>query len=292
MNIISFDTEEWYIEKIYRGARKEKFLAFDSMLSNILDMLDECKIKATFFCVGQLAVDFPEVIKLIYSKGHEIGCHSNTHQWLNKMTPEEALNDTKTAIDCIEQLIGCKVKSYRAPAFSIGKNNKWALEILAECGIERDASIFPAARDFGGFEEFKTQEPTLISINGKKIKEFPITTTRLLSKEVAYSGGGYFRLFPYWFIQNEIRKAPYTMTYFHINDLLSEPRKMLTKVEYERYFKEPGTLINRSKRYVKTILGTGQAYSKLEKVIRNNDFVNLADADNVIDWQKVPHIQL
>lgn len=292
MNIISFDTEEWYIEKIYRGARNEKFQAFDSMLSNILNLLDERKIKATFFCVGQLAIDFPEVIKLIQSKGHEIGCHSNTHQWLNKMTPEEALNDTKTAIDCIEQLIGCKVKSYRAPAFSIGKNNKWALEILAECGIERDASIFPAARDFGGFQEFKTQEPTLITINRKQIKEFPITTTKLLGKDIAYSGGGYFRLFPYWFVQKEIRKAPYTMTYFHINDLLTEPRKMLTKEEYERYFKEPGTLINRSKRYVKTILGTGQAFSKLEKVIRNNEFVNLVEADHAIDWQKVPLIQL
>lgn len=292
MNIISFDTEEWYIEKIYKGARQYRYQAFDTMLGNILNLLDENKIKATFFCVGQLAVEFPEVIKRIHSKGHEIGCHSNTHQWLNKMTPELALQDTQTAVDCLEQLIGEKVKSYRAPAFSIGKNNQWALEILAECGIERDASVFPAARDFGGFKEFKTQEPTLITINGKQIKEFPITTTKLFGKDIAYSGGGYFRLFPYWFIQNEMKKVDYTMTYFHINDLLSESGKMLTREEYERYFKEPGTWINRFKRYVKTVLGTGQAYPKLEKIISNNQFVNLADADAIINWQNVPHIQL
>ena len=292
MNIISFDTEEWYIEKTYRGARQEKYRAYDTMLGNLLDLLDECNMKATFFCVGQLAVDFPHVIKRIQGKGHEIGCHSNTHQWLNKMPQDKVLEDTRNALDLLEQLTGEKVKSYRAPAFSIGKNNQWALEVLAECGIERDASIFPAARDFGGFQEFKTQEPTLITINGKRIKEFPITTTKIVGKDIAYSGGGYFRLFPYWFIQKQMNKARYTMTYFHINDLITEPRKMLSKEEYERYFKEPGTLINRLNRYIKTVLGTGQAYPKLEKLLRANNFMNLVDADTAIDWEKAPHVIL
>ena len=82
------------------------------------------------------------------------------------------------------------------------------------------------------------------------------------------------------------------MTYFHINDLLTEPRKILTKEEYERYFKEPGTPVNRFKRYIKSTLGTGQAYPKLEKLIKTNDFLNLDKADEVIDWNNAPHIIL
>ena len=292
MNIISFDTEEWFIEKHFHGGREEKYRAFDEMLNNLLQILDENNLQATFFCVGKLATEFPEIVKVIDSTGHEIGCHSNTHQWLNTMTDEELLEDTRTAVDSLEQLIGTKVKSYRAPAFSIGKNNKQALEILAECGIERDASIFPAARDFGGFAEFTSEEPTLITINGKQIKEFPITTTKVLGKRLAYTGGGYFRLFPYLFIQDRMDQAKYSMTYFHINDLISTSRKFPTREEYEQYYKEPGTLLNRGKRYLKTVIGTGSAYPKLQQLIQDNHFINLANADKLINWNNAPHITL
>lgn len=292
MNIITFDTEEWYIEKMYHGAREEKYRSFNLILDNLLELLSNKGFIATFFCVGRLADEFPSVIKKIDASGHEIGCHSDTHQWLNKMTDVEVYQDTHNAIDKLEQLIGKKVISYRAPAFSIGSNNKQVLEILAECGIKRDASIFPAARDFGGFAEFTSEEPTLITIGNKQIKEFPITTTTIFGKRLAYSGGGYFRLFPYSFIKNRMSQAEYTMTYFHINDLLSTSRKFQTRKEYERYYREKGTLINRGKRYLKTIVGTNTAYPKLQKLLQENSFVNLVEADNAIDWTNAPHITL
>ena len=142
MNILTFDIEEWYIEKEYGGDRTERYRQYDDYFARILGLLDRHGIKATFFCVGEMAIDFPNVVKQIAAKGHEVGCHSNTHQWLNKMTQQEALEDTRTAVDALEQCIGQKVTSYRAPAFSIGEKNKWAFEVLAECGIECDASIF------------------------------------------------------------------------------------------------------------------------------------------------------
>ena len=132
MNIITFDTEEWYIEKMYHGAREEKYRSFNLILDNLLELLSNKGFIATFFCVGRLADEFPSVIKKIDASGHEIGCHSDTHQWLNKMTDVEVYQDTHNAIDKLEQLIGKKVISYRAPAFSIGSNNKQVLEILAE----------------------------------------------------------------------------------------------------------------------------------------------------------------
>lgn len=288
MNILTFDIEEWYLEKVIHGDRKAKYAEFDTYLNKILGLLDKTSTKATFFCVGKMATDFPEVVKKIASQGHEIGCHSNTHIWLNKMTREEALEDTHSAVDSLEQLIGKKVLSYRAPAFSIGENNKWAFEVLAECGIERDASIFPAARDFGGFPSFGHKGPVLISHKGLQIKEFPICTASLLGKQVAFSGGGYFRFFPLWFVKNEMKKAPYSMCYFHIGDLLPETNGLMSRQDYEEYFKETGTLLNRYKRYFKSNFGKKNAWNKLEKLIKTQQFLNIEQANATIDWSKCP----
>lgn len=292
MNILTFDIEEWFIEKAFDGARKEKFEEFDLYLEKILNLLEETSTKATFFCVGKMATDFPNIIKKIAEQGYEIGCHSNVHTWLNKMTYEDVLQDTREAVDSLEQCVGKKVLSYRAPAFSIGENNKWAFDILAECGIERDASIFPAAREFGGFPSFGYKEPVLILHNGVNIKEFPICTTKLIGKELAYSGGGYFRFFPLWFIEKEIKKSTYSMCYFHIGDLISETRSLMTKEEYELKFKEKGTLINRLKRHVKINYGNKKSFSKLTKLIKNHQFVCLDEVDKQIDWTSCKQITI
>jgi polysaccharide deacetylase family protein (PEP-CTERM system associated) len=288
MNILTFDLEEWFIEKTYGGDRKERYVAFDKVLGRILDVLDEVNTKATFFCLGELVNDFPYVIKKIERRGHEIGCHSNKHFWLNKLTHKEVIEDTTNAIDNLEQCIGKKVLSYRAPAFSIGASNKWAFEVLSNCGIERDASVFPAVRDFGGFSSFgQMSSPILLSHKDTLIKEFPIVTTNIFGKMIAYSGGGYFRFFPFFFIQNELKKSAYSMSYFHIGDLLPNTQKLSTREEYETYFRENGSLKNRYIRYIKSNLGTKNAQSKLNKLLLSIDFINLEQADKMIDWSLV-----
>ena len=150
------------IVNLYHGARSGKYQEFDRYLKMILELLANRGIKATFFCLGKIASNFPEVIKQIVSHGHEIGCHSNEHIWLTKLTPQELKEDTHRAIAALQDITGNKVVSYRSPAFSIGERNKWVIEILAGEGIERDASIFPAKRDFGGFPQFPTDSPTII----------------------------------------------------------------------------------------------------------------------------------
>ena len=287
MNVITFDIEEWYA---YLGQGREA--EYDRYLDAILEKLDERTFRGTFFCVGEMGRLFPEVIRKIQVRGHEIGCHSNIHTWLNKMTEDECREDTRRAVDSLEQCIGEKVVSYRAPAFSIGESNKWAFEILAENGIERDASVFPAARDFGGFPRFGQKVPSLIEYNGICIKEYPICTARLADKEVAYSGGGFFRFFPLSYVKREIRKASYSMCYFHIGDLLPETSGVLSRQEYEDYFKEPGTLKARYLRYFKTNFGKKNALDKLMRLVSDVSFVNLEQADKQIDWTKAPKVVL
>ena len=292
MNIITFDIEEWYLEKMYFGNHADNYKKYDYYLNQILDSLDQRGFKGTFFCVGGMATDFPEVVKRIENRGHEIGCHSFKHVWLNKMSEEDVYCDTRDSIDALEQCIGKRVKSYRAPAFSIGKNNKWVFEILSECGIERDSSVFPAKRDFGGFSQFGQKLPTMTFYNMVKIKEFPISITTFWGKEVGYSGGGYFRFFPLSFVKKEMEKSDYTMTYFHIADLIPETYGLLNKENFESYFKISGTLKNRCLRYFKSNVGKKSAFDRLLKLIDTEHFVNLEQVDDLSDWENVPKVIL
>lgn len=290
MNILTFDIEEWYLEKMYFGDHAEKYKEFDRYLGEILDTLDERNLKGTFFCVGGLGREFPDVVKRIADRGHDVGCHSDVHTWLNKMTREECLADTRMAVDSLEQVIGKKVKNYRAPAFSIGASNKWAFEVLAECGIERDASVFPAVRDFGGFAEFGQKTPAIIRYNGIELKEFPICTAKLMGKEIAYSGGGYFRFFPLWYVKKEMASADYSMTYFHLGDFI--PQKMMSKEDFEEYFKTNGSLMNRYIRHFKRNVGVAGAYSKFQHLLQSKSFKNIEQAVSDIDWSKQPVVNL
>ena len=278
MNILTFDIEEWAIAKANGTGNPSLYSEYDSFLDKILDKLDERGIKATFFCLGMMAVDFSEIVKKIDSRGHEIGCHSNKHLWVNKMTEDEFLEDTRKATCSLEDCIGKKVLSYRAPAFSIGESNLWAFDVLAENGITRDASVFPAVRDFGGFPSFGEGEPVKIQRNGYEILEFPVSMSKIVGRDVAYSGGGYFRLFPEWYIEREMRRASYCMTYFHLNDIIPGTGKLMNRESYEAYFKEKGTLPNRLKRHLKSNIGRGGAMKKLFNLLEEFDFVSVEQA--------------
>lgn len=292
MNILTFDIEEWYLEKAYFGAKDSKYISYDRLLDELLGKLDQVELKATFFCVGKMASDFPQVVRKIHDAGHEVGCHSNIHQWLNKMSYQGVNEDTKVAVGSLEQCIGKKVLSYRAPAFSIGCNNVWAFEILAENGITRDASVFPALRDFGGFAEFSKKEPTIISCKGISIKEFPVSTTSIFGKNMVYSGGGYFRFFPLNFVKNTMDKVNYSMTYFHLGDLLPVFTGLMSKEEYKNYFGETGSMVTRWLRYLKTNVGVKSNKKKLFDLLETQPFENLVSADKKTDWSSCPIVIL
>ena len=279
MNILTFDIEEWSLEKDYFGNNKQNYIQYDRLLDIVLEQLDVNNVTATFFCLGKIATDFPDVIKKIVSAGHEVGSHSNAHKWVNKMTVDEFREDTYSAIAAIEDVAGTKVKSFRAPAFSIGESNKWAFEVMCECGITNDASVFPEVRDFGGFPQFKEQKPCIIDYNGCKINEFPIPIYSLpiINRGLAYSGGGYFRLLPLLFVKKQMMKRDYNMCYFHIADLMADKMPLMTRKDYESYFKENGSLSRRLLRYLKSNIGRRRALNNLIALIESTSFISIRD---------------
>ena len=292
MNILTFDVEEWYMEKILRGGREFKYRQFDDTFAELMDTLDSLNLRATFFCVGQLAKEFPEVVKTIANRGHEIGCHSNSHSFLTKMDEKTLTLDTTDAIKALEDITSQKVSGYRAPAFSITEKNPWTVGVLADCGIEYDASIFPAKRDFGGYPLFPCAKPCRISYKGATMREFPVCVTSFFGRKVVYSGGGYFRVIPYWCVKKLFNDEDYNICYFHLSDLLNIKVKFMTKSAYESYFKEPGTLRNRLVRFLKSNLGRGDTFGKLSRLMAENEFVNIGEASRRIDWDKTEIVTL
>lgn len=271
MNILTFDIEEWF---------HCDFISDDKSWSNyevrihkstdfILDVLSKYNRKATFFILGWIAKKYPEVVKKIYAEGHEIGCHSMQHKLIHSMTPNQFREDTSRALNEIEQLLGEKVIMYRAPAFSITKETTWAFEILNELGITHDSSIFPSKHDYGGFPEFGKSEPSIIETNGIYIKEFPINTFKFLSKSIVFSGGGFFRLFPYYLIKKWTIESDYVMTYFHPRDF-DKGQPMLSHLPLKRKFKS-----------YYGIKGSGP---KFEKFIFDFSTTSILNVSRNFDW--------
>lgn len=268
MHIMSFDIEEWHN---YKPERKGDFLGdINKVLDQLLDVLEEYQVPATFFCLGVLGRKHAYLIKNIAERGHQIGCHSDMHYKLWQLDKKQMAEDTSRAIGSIEQLIGKKVEAYRAPAFSINKNNIHFLEILAGFGIKYDSSILPAKHDFGGFPEFDINEPCIIEHNGVKIKEFPIPVVNFWGSKIAFSGGGYFRILPYQIIKSMLIKRSYSISYLHIHDFYGTQKRII------------------SPRYFKSYFGNKRSFPKFIQLIQDFQFTDIKKANELINWNSVP----
>lgn len=282
MRILSFDIEEWFHLLDHKAtAKEEDWAKYDYRIhensDRILSWLEETKQKATFFCLGWIADKFPEIIRDINQQGHEIGSHTHLHQLIYNQTQQEFEEDVKRSIDVLQQVSGQKIRSFRAPGFSIKNSNLWALESLIKLGIEVDSSIFPASRQHGGIADFEIQEPFLFEQNGMLLKEFPINVAQLLGQKFIFSGGGYFRLFPYTFIKNLTLKEPYTMTYFHPRDF-DPDQPIIEGLSAIRRFK--------------TYYGLDASFGKLKKYMAEIPFTDIRTVEEKIDWEAVPRVPI
>ena len=282
MNILTFDIEEWFHILDNESTKTEKEWSnyeyrLESNMDRIFELLDRKNQKATFFCLGWVAREFPNIIKKIDSLGYEIATHSDKHQLAYEQSKYEFKNDLELSIKSIEDKIGKKVISYRAPGFSVMEENKWVFEELVNQGVEIDCSIFPSARSHGGFLSYGHAEPTILNMGSIELKEFPINIFKIANKNLIFSGGGYFRLIPYWMIKKMMKNSDYVMTYFHPRDF-DKNQPMIDELSFIRKFK--------------SYYGLGGAFYKLERLITDFEFIDLNEAVKKVEWDKVKRIQV
>lgn len=282
MNILTFDVEEWFHLLDFDATRTEdKWGEYEvrihENMERIFRILEDTDTKATFFIIGWIAKTYPEVVKKIAEK-YEIGSHTMTHQLVWQQSPEAFRQDVDTSIKLLQDISGKPVKYFRAPGYSIRKSEAYAFDTLAELGIEIDCSVFPAAHAHGGMPQFPSAAPTIIEHNGTKMKELPVTLGRFMGKNIIYSGGGYFRLFPYSLIKRLTKQnVAYNMAYIHPRDL-----------DGEQPILEGLPLTRRFKSYV----GTKGAEAKLHKYLTDFRFTDITTANEQIDWNNAQIIKL
>jgi polysaccharide deacetylase family protein (PEP-CTERM system associated) len=282
MNILTFDIEEWFhiLDNDSTKTEKEWGNYEDRLHSNmdrIFELLERKNQKATFFCLGWIGRKYPDIIQKISDSGYEVATHSDLHQLAYEQNKKEFRDDLSKSIHSLEDIIGKRITTYRAPGFSIKESNKWVFEELINQGIETDCSVFPAKRSHGGFKSYEYAEPSLINIDGVKIKEFPINLMQFGNKQLIFSGGGYFRLLPYWMIKLMMQKSDYVMTYFHPRDF--DPNQpMIDELSLFRKFK--------------SYYGLSSSFIKLEQLLNDFSFIDINQAIDTIDWRHMQVIDL
>ncbi len=205
MNILTFDVEEWFHLLDNDSTRSEvewiKYpVRIHENMDRIFRILDDTNSKATFFIIGWIAKTYPDLVKRIAER-YEIGSHTMNHQLVWQQDRATFKEDVSSSIKLLEDITGKPVKYFRAPGFSIRESEPWAFEVIKECGIEIDCSVFPAHHAHGGIPSYGRAIPSIIKYEDVELKEFPICTKELFGRHLIFSGGGYFRLFPYWLIK-------------------------------------------------------------------------------------------
>lgn len=210
INLFTIDVEDYFMVSAFSDIIDvDQWGKYESRVTDntliILDLMEKYDVKATFFVLGWVAEHYPNIVKEIFRRKHEVACHSYAHRLIYNLSYKEFRDDTKIAKAVIEDVIGEKVYGYRAPSYSITKKSLWALDVLGEEGFLYDSSIFPIYHDRYGYPEFN-RFPITIETNGiGKILEIPMSTIRILRQNIPVGGGGYLRLYPIKFTEWAIR---------------------------------------------------------------------------------------
>jgi len=222
-NAMTCDVEDYfqvsafapYIDRASWPARECRV---EANMDRILALFERTGVRATFFTLGWIAERYPNVVKRIVAGGHELASHGYGHLRASDQTRAEFDNDIRSAKALLEDIGGQEVLGYRAPSFSIGRDNLWALDALLEAGYRYSSSIYPVQHDHYGMPEAPRFAFYPNGTDG--LLEVPISTVQMMGRNLPVGGGGYFRLLPYalsrWMMAkvNQDDRQP-ALFYFH-----------------------------------------------------------------------------
>ena len=224
-NALTIDVEDYFhVSALASSIHRDSWTSQESRVvgstQRLLDLFGKFDVRATFFVLGWVAERHRQLVKDISARGHEIACHGYSHELVYEQTPEMFREETIRSKSLLEDIIGAPVLGYRAASYSIVRKSLWALDTLVELGFAYDSSIFPVRHDRYGIPDAE-RIPHRISTPGKQsIVEWPLSTARALGLKIPVSGGGYFRLLPYWLTRwglksiNEREQRPFIF-YLH-----------------------------------------------------------------------------
>jgi polysaccharide deacetylase family protein (PEP-CTERM system associated) len=223
VNAMTCDVEDYFQVSAFapfvpRDSWHARECRVEANMERILALFGEAGVKATFFTLGWIAERYPHVVRAIVDGGHELASHGYSHLRASEQARAEFAQDIRRSKRLLEDIGGQEVVGYRAPSFSIGAGNLWALDKLLEAGYRYSSSIYPICHDHYGMP---AAPRFAFYPNGPDgLLEVPITTVRLMQRNLPAGGGGYFRLLPYslsrWMMErvNKVDRES-AIFYFH-----------------------------------------------------------------------------
>jgi len=216
--LFSVDLEEFTPAQPGREFRRTPL---PCLAQRYLELLRRHKARATFFVVGQVAKAFPSLLREIAAEGHELACHTHTHQPLDAFTPETFREDLARNLDAVGACSSRPITGFRAPILSLTEKTRWAYPILAEAGIRYSCSVLPAPNPLHGWPGFGASPRCLDGV-----LEVPVTLAKVGPSSMPIGAGTYFRVLPFWLIRRHFeataRNDQPMVGYFHPYDIDTE----------------------------------------------------------------------
>jgi polysaccharide deacetylase family protein (PEP-CTERM system associated) len=209
VNVFSIDLEEWFcVYNLSQAIPYERWDQCESRVERptlaILDLLSKHHVEGTFFVLGWVAERHPELVREVERRGHEIATHGYSHRLITHLSPAEFRADLERSLEVLTPLANKPIRGFRAPSFSVTRKTWWALDILRECGIHYDSSMFPVGfhPDYG-----VPDAPIAAHHLAEGIWELPMSVAEVAGKRIPCCGGGYFRQFPYPLTRHLMRRC-------------------------------------------------------------------------------------
>lgn len=198
MNALTVDVEDYFqvsamAPHIARDSWDAQPCRVERNVQRLLAMFAQHRAHATFFTLGWVAERYPQLVRDIVAGGHELASHGYGHLRASEQTRGDFAQDVRRAKALLEDIGGQPVQGYRAPSFSIGHGNVWAFDELLDAGYRYSSSVYPVQHDHYGMPD----APRFAYAARPGLTEIPITTTRVMGRNLPAGGGGYFRLAPY-----------------------------------------------------------------------------------------------
>jgi polysaccharide deacetylase family protein (PEP-CTERM system associated) len=208
VNAYTVDLEDWYQGLTSTNREPERWPAYEARLANstarLLALLGKYSVRATFFVLGPVAEQYPDLVRQIDAAGHELGVHGYWHERVHRLTPERLAADLDRVVQALSPLASHPIVGHRAPYFSINGQTLWALDVLRERGFRYDSSFFPTRNMLYGYPD-APRFPCRVGHRGGLV-EFPISTARWLGVTWPMGGGFYVRALPYGVIRAGIQQ--------------------------------------------------------------------------------------
>jgi len=245
VNAMTVDVEDYFhvaalASSIDRSRWDQMEYRAEASSRRLLDLFDDAQIKATFFVLGWVARRSPELVREIQRRGHEVASHGMSHKLVYDQSVEEFTSETRDSKALLEDILGAPVLGYRASTYSITKRSLWALDVLCEAGFVYDSSIFPIRHDRYGIPDAAQVPSRVITPRGASIVEFPMSTAPMFGVKLPVSGGGYFRLLPYWLTRAGLTKLNSRMQrpfIFYLHPWEVDPEQPRVKTNWRSRFR-------------------------------------------------------